>query len=82
MSFQVNIPPSVLSKMAKEAEGEDDDPNAGEETQRKKRENWKKLKELEEMRKAGTAPAMQDEEGRCVYEYLLTEWSYSQVKQP
>lgn len=28
------------------------------------RENWKKQKELEEARKAGTAPAEVDEEGR------------------
>ena len=63
MSFQVNVPPSVVSKMAKTDEGggggEETVPSGG-----KKREDWRKLKELEEARKAGTAPAMQDEEGR------------------
>jgi pre-mRNA-processing factor SLU7 len=63
MSFQLNIAPSQVAKLAKnaeegEGEGEDEGP------QRKKREDYKKLKELEEMRKAGTAPAMKDEEGK------------------
>jgi len=63
MSFQVNIPPTMTAKLAKSEEMEkvddDDAPAAG-----KKREDWKKLKELEEARKAGTAPAMKDEEGK------------------
>jgi pre-mRNA-processing factor SLU7 len=36
-----------------------DDPN-----QKKSREDWRKAKELEEARKAGNAPAAQDEEGK------------------
>jgi len=64
MSFQVNIPPTMTARMAKTEEMEkredsEETPVAG-----KKREDWKKLKELEEARKAGTAPAMQDEEGK------------------
>ena len=60
MSFQLNMPPSAVAKMAKKEEGLLE---AGAETG-KRREDWKKLKELEEARKAGTAPAMQDEEGK------------------
>ena len=64
MSFQVNVPPSVVAKLAKtETEGEKE-LESGVESTGKKREDWRKLKELEEMRKAGTAPAMKDEEGK------------------
>lgn len=60
MTFQLNLPPSYLSKLDKASanneEAEDDKGN--------KRENYRQMKELEEMRKAGTAPAMQDEEGK------------------
>ena len=61
MSFQLNMPPSAVAKLAKteEALGEVTATDSG-----KKREDWKKLKELEEARKAGTAPAMKDEEGK------------------
>jgi pre-mRNA-processing factor SLU7 len=63
MSFVLNMPPSVVVKKMKEEENEggggtDEGPPG------KKREDWKKLKELEEARKAGTAPAMKDEEGK------------------
>ena len=65
MSFQLNVPPSVIARLEKEAEQDggaegETDTQAG----AKRREDWRKLKELEEARKAGTAPAMQDEEGR------------------
>ena len=60
MSFQLNMPPSMLARLSKEEE----DANA--EEGGKKREDYKKLKELEEARKAGTAPAMQDERGMYV----------------
>ena len=69
MSFQVNVPPSVVAKMAKTEEELDEDGTA-EETTTKKREDWKKLKELEEARKAGTAPAMQDEEGKDINPHI------------
>jgi len=53
----------MTAKMAQSEEMEkpedEEAPAAG-----KKREDWKKLKELEEARKAGTAPAMKDEEGK------------------
>jgi hypothetical protein len=35
-----------------------------EEPKKRTRDEWRKAKELEEMRKAGTAPAQQDEEGK------------------
>lgn len=37
--------------------------SVGSEPQKKTREDWRKAKELEEARKAGTAPAAVDEEG-------------------
>ena len=68
MSFQVNLAPSVVAKMAKteqEVEGDGNVEADGESMETgKKREDWRKLKELEEARKAGTAPAMKDEEGK------------------
>jgi len=57
MSFISNLPPSVVAKQAK-TEGDSEEP------QKKSREDYKKMKELEEARKAGTVPAMQDEEGK------------------
>ncbi len=59
MSFQLNLPPSAVAKLAKSDEQMEMSTDTS-----KKREDWKKLKELEEARKAGTAPAMQDEEGK------------------
>ena len=62
MSFTLSLPPSVIAKMAKTDEaGEGKD---GEEMKMNRREDWKKMKELEEARKAGTVPAMKDEEGK------------------
>ena len=37
--------------------------------QKMTRTDWKKEKELEEARKAGTAPALQDETGKYVERY-------------
>ena len=67
MSFQVNLPPTVVAKMAKLEENESSKDEDETQTKGNKREDWKKLKELEEARKAGTAPAMKDEEGKCVF---------------
>lgn len=58
MSFQINLPPSVVARQAKYEQKEQDEPK------KQSREDWKKMKELEEARKAGTVPAMQDEEGK------------------
>lgn len=44
----------------------------GDEPQKKTREDWRKAKELEEARKAGTAPAAVDEEGtNFLSQYIL-----------
>lgn len=43
--------------------GDDND----DEPKKKSREDWRKAKELEEARKAGTAPAAVDETGKLVY---------------
>ena len=57
MSFVLNEPPSLIAKEARQT-AEDDGPV------KKSREDYKKQKELEEARKAGTVPAMQDESGK------------------
>ena len=62
MSFTVSLPPSVVAKMAKSEDSGDGKEGDGTKTNR--REDWKKMKELEEARKAGTVPAMKDEEGK------------------
>ena len=59
MSFNLNMPPSEIGKLARSEQ------SAGPGDRIKQsREDWKKAKELEEARKAGTAPAMKDEEGK------------------
>ena len=57
MSFVLNEPPSLIAKEAIQTT-DDDGPV------KKSREDYKKQKELEEARKAGTVPAMQDESGK------------------
>ncbi|XP_046333941.1 pre-mRNA-splicing factor SLU7-like [Haliotis rufescens] len=64
MSFQVNAPPSVVAKLVKSEMSVEGEPK------KQSREDWKKMKELEEMRKAGTAPAMQDEEGKDINPHI------------
>ncbi|XP_012938333.1 pre-mRNA-splicing factor SLU7, partial [Aplysia californica] len=65
MSFQLNMPPSAVARKLKQEQGED-----GDEPRKQSREEWKKERELEEMRKAGTAPAMKDEEGKDINPHI------------
>ncbi|XP_060576585.1 pre-mRNA-splicing factor SLU7-like [Ruditapes philippinarum] len=62
MAFSTSLPPSVIAKQAKTDESD--------EPQKKSREDYKKMKELEEARKAGTVPAMQDEEGKDINPHI------------
>jgi len=64
MSFQLNLPPSAVAKKNKELQGEDNWP------EKQSREEWKKERELEELRKAGSAPAMKDEEGKDINPHI------------
>ncbi|CAH8568530.1 unnamed protein product [Dicrocoelium dendriticum] len=61
MSFVPNFPPSLLQKI----KGDD----AGDEKKRSK-EDFKKMKELEEARKLAVMPAMKDEEGRDINPHI------------
>ncbi|XP_055523990.1 pre-mRNA-splicing factor Slu7 [Wyeomyia smithii] len=58
------VPISMLLQ-DKSANAEDD-----EEPKKKSREDWRKAKELEEARKAGTAPAAVDEEGKDINPHI------------
>ncbi|XP_057366152.1 pre-mRNA-splicing factor Slu7-like [Daphnia carinata] len=56
----------------------------GNEPQKKTREDWRKAKELEEARKAGTAPAAVDEEGKDINPHIpqyisSAPWYYNTV---
>lgn len=57
-----NVPISELIK--NKSQLEDDEPK------KKSREDWRKAKELEEARKAGTAPAAVDEEGKDINPHI------------
>ncbi|XP_041370103.1 pre-mRNA-splicing factor SLU7-like [Gigantopelta aegis] len=63
MTFQLNLPPSAVAKLVKSEECAD-------EPKKQSREDWRKMKELEEMRKAGTAEAMKDEEGKDINPHI------------
>ncbi|XP_045483843.1 pre-mRNA-splicing factor Slu7-like [Harmonia axyridis] len=56
-----NVPLSLILKSKSEL---DDEPK------KKSREDWRKAKELEEARKAGTAPAAVDEEGKDINPHI------------
>lgn len=49
----------------------------GEEPKKQTREEWRKAKELDEERKAGTAPAAVDEEGRYVLRLIKLSDGYN-----
>ncbi|XP_076759279.1 pre-mRNA-splicing factor Slu7 [Xylocopa sonorina] len=57
----VNVP---VSKIIKNKSNFEDEPK------KKSREDWRKAKELEEARKAGTAPAAVDEEGKDINPHI------------
>jgi len=65
MSFIPSIPPSAVTKQAKREQGDGEDGPV-----KMSREEWKKERELEELRKAGSAPAMKDEEGRDINPHI------------
>lgn len=52
----MNAPSRPVSEIIKSSDSD--------EPKKKSREDWRKAKELEEARKAGTAPAEVDEEGK------------------
>lgn len=56
-----NVP---VSEILKNAASVEDEPK------KKSREDWRKQKELEEARKAGTAPAATDEEGKDINPHI------------
>lgn len=62
LSSSTRVPVSQLLQDASEA--------VDEEPKKQSREDWRKAKELEEARKAGTAPAAVDEEGRDINPHI------------
>ena len=64
MAFTPTLPPSVIIRLAKAEEAEGGCPDDDTAKKGNRREDWRKMKELEEARKAGTAPAMKDEDGK------------------
>ncbi|PVD30440.1 hypothetical protein C0Q70_09706 [Pomacea canaliculata] len=65
MTFRLNLPPSEIARLARSEQ------SAGYgEIKKQSREGWKKMKELEEARKAGTAPAMKDEKGKDINPHI------------
>ena len=88
-SYHSSVPPSAISKDSKmkataamPSKNLHDDESA----QKQSREDWRKTKELEEMRKAGTAPAAVDEEGRDINphipQYIVSCPWYVGIQQP
>ncbi|XP_068633882.1 pre-mRNA-splicing factor Slu7 [Battus philenor] len=61
-----NVRASVSQILRNKDEGGEDD----EEPKKKSREDWRKAKELEEARKAGTAPAAVDETGKDINPHI------------
>ena len=64
MSGANSVPISTILKKAKDEVAAEDEPK------KKSREEWKKEKELEELRKAGSIPAAVDEEGRDINPHI------------
>ncbi|VDD84070.1 unnamed protein product [Mesocestoides corti] len=76
MSFVPNFPPSVLRKFG-DQESEDG--------KKKTKEDFKRMKELEEARKLAVMPAMKDEDGRDINphipQYIMqAPWYYGSLK--
>lgn len=73
-----NVRASVSQILRNKDEGGDDE----EEPKKKSREDWRKAKELEEARKAGTAPAAVDETGTRKYDKQTAYWNNLSLSYP